>query len=133
MAVKHIRRRQPPADATPLADRLHPLLARVYHNRGVRDPEELSLELARLTAPTELAGIEVAAGLLADAVMTGERVLIIGDFDADGATSSALGVLALRAMGDRKSTRLNSSHVAISYAVLCLTKKIQQYALRYVL
>jgi len=99
MAVKHIRRRQPPADATPLADRLHPLLARVYHNRGVRDPEELSLELARLTAPTELAGIEVAAGLLADAVMTGERVLIIGDFDADGATSSALGVLALRAMG----------------------------------
>src|SRR5690625_7135493 len=99
MAVKHIRRRQPPADAPPLADRLHPLLARVYHNRGVRDPEELSLELARLTAPTELAGIEVAAGLLADAVMTGERVLIIGDVDADGAASSALGVPALRAMG----------------------------------
>lgn len=103
LRAKQIRRRTAPADAAPLTalpgNALHPLLARVYRNRGVRSDAELALELGRLTAPTELAGIASAQVLLADAIAAGDPILVIGDFDADGATSSALAVLALRAMG----------------------------------
>lgn len=97
--IKQIRRRQPASDSPLLSNCPHPLLARIYRNRGIRSEAELELELARLEAPTRFAGMAAAQALLADVVMAGEPILIIGDFDADGATSSALAVLALRAMG----------------------------------
>lgn len=75
-----------------------PLLQRIYSARGIKNENELQYSLAQLLKPN-FKGLEDAVALLADAVVAQAKVMIIGDFDADGATSSALGVLALRAMG----------------------------------
>ncbi len=78
---------------------LHPLLARIYSGRGVTDPAELKLSLQELLPPATLQGAAEAAVLLAEAISANKRILIVGDFDADGATSTALGISALRALG----------------------------------
>ncbi len=93
-----IRRPEASSPADLPAD-LPPLLARIYAARGIDSAEALDRSLARLLPFTELAGIDAAVDLLQQALRDGQRILIIGDFDADGATSSALGVRALRAMG----------------------------------
>ena len=67
--------------------------------RGVAAPDDLDLSLNQLHAPDALPGVEAAAERLATAIIEDERILIAGDFDADGATASALCVSALRAMG----------------------------------
>jgi single-stranded-DNA-specific exonuclease len=77
---------------------LHPVLARAYAARGVRSAAELDTSLARLLPVGTLEGIPAAVELLL-AHRSGGRVLIVGDFDADGATSSALMVRALRKLG----------------------------------
>ncbi|MEJ2419891.1 MAG: DHH family phosphoesterase, partial [Exilibacterium sp.] len=74
------------------------LLQRIYVARGISGEDALSRNLGGLHQPT-FKGLDSAVDLLAEAVMRQQRVLVIGDFDADGATSSALSVLALRAMG----------------------------------
>ncbi len=78
---------------------LPPVLARIYAARGIVSAEALDRSLAKLLPFTELLGIDAAVDLLVQALRERQRILIIGDFDADGATSSALGVRALRAMG----------------------------------
>ena len=97
--VRTIRRRRLLTDPERLPPAIHPVLRRVYAGRGVQDVEQLSFGLDRLQPADALTNIGAAARLLADAVTTGRRILIVGDFDADGATSTALAVLALRAMG----------------------------------
>jgi single-stranded-DNA-specific exonuclease len=76
-----------------------PLLHKIYAARGVDSETQLRKELGALLPPSEMKGIGEASRLLASAVQSGSRILIVGDFDADGATSCALAVLALRAMG----------------------------------
>ncbi len=76
---------------------LHPVLRRVYAARGISRTEELDLSLDRLLPVSSLEGVDAAARLLAAHRRQG-RVLVVGDFDADGATSSALVVRALRSM-----------------------------------
>ncbi|HET7369763.1 MAG TPA: single-stranded-DNA-specific exonuclease RecJ [Gammaproteobacteria bacterium] len=78
---------------------LPPLLKRLYTARGVASAEVLDYRLARLAPHTSLSGIDAAAALLADTVEAARPILIVGDFDTDGATSSALAVRALRALG----------------------------------
>ena len=90
-------RRAPQADLQ-LAAGLHPVLARAYAARGVHSAAELDTSLARLLPVGTLEGIPAAVELLM-AHRTGGRVLVVGDFDADGATSSALMVRALRGLG----------------------------------
>jgi len=82
----------------PLGGDLHPVLERVYAARGVRSAADLDTALARLLPVGTLEGIAAAVDLLLQHRTAG-RVLIIGDFDADGATSSALMVRALRSFG----------------------------------
>jgi single-stranded-DNA-specific exonuclease len=76
-----------------------PLLDRIYSARGVLDPAELDLKLNTLLSPEALPDITKAADRLADALEAKERILIVGDFDADGATSVALCMLALKSFG----------------------------------
>lgn len=76
-----------------------PLLHKIYAARGVDSETQLRKELGALLPPSEMKGIGEASRLLASAVQSGSRILIVGDFDADGATSCTLAVLALRAMG----------------------------------
>ncbi len=90
-------RRRPAAALPPFGDGLHPVLRRVYASRGVTSDAELDLSLQHLLPVTSLAGVDAAARLLAEHRTQG-RVLVVGDFDADGATSSALVVRALRGL-----------------------------------
>ncbi|HET8710907.1 MAG TPA: DHH family phosphoesterase, partial [Spongiibacteraceae bacterium] len=96
---KEIRRREIPECIRHFAATIPSVLADIYAARGVFDSEQLAHELSRLKAPDQFKGIAAAAKLIADCVEQQQSILIIGDFDADGATSTALGVLALRAMG----------------------------------
>jgi single-stranded-DNA-specific exonuclease len=96
MTIGEIRRRASHLEFNFGAD-LHPVLRRVYASRGVVSDAELDLSLQRLLPVGSLAGVEAAADLLARHRSAG-RVLVVGDFDADGATSSALVVRALRAL-----------------------------------
>lgn len=78
---------------------LPPLLTRVYAARGVRASSELDKGLARLIPYDQLKGIDRAVELLVQALETRQRILLVGDFDADGATASTVGVLGLRQLG----------------------------------
>lgn len=87
--------------ATPgaaLPDNLHPVVRRVLAARGVA-PQQLELGLARLLPVGQLPGVQAAADRLAEARTRGERVLVIGDFDTDGATATTLALHCLRAFG----------------------------------
>jgi len=76
-----------------------PVLARVFAARGLTAADELADDLARLLPPAQLTHSAAAAQLLADAIAAGERLLIIADYDCDGATACAIGMRALRAFG----------------------------------
>jgi len=78
---------------------VHPLLARLYAARGISKASDLDCALATLLAPATLKGAEDAARLLADAIAANKRLLIVADYDCDGATACAVGVRALRAFG----------------------------------
>jgi single-stranded-DNA-specific exonuclease len=78
---------------------LPPLLTRLYAARGVQSAAELDKGLARLIPFQQLKGIDAAVSLLVTALTLRQRILIVGDFDADGATASAVGVLGLRMLG----------------------------------
>ena len=80
---------------------LHPILARVLAARGVRGPEELSTDLAGMLSPALLKGTDEAAILLADAIEAEAAMLVIADYDCDGATACAVAVRGLRMMGAR--------------------------------
>lgn len=78
---------------------VHPVLARVYAGRQVHSADELAYDREKLFAPETLANVGRAAALLADAIAAGQRILIVADYDADGATACAVGIRALRGLG----------------------------------
>ena len=78
---------------------LHPLLARIYATRGVETRSELDYQLKSLIPPTQLTHATDAAILLADAIEAQAKILIVADYDCDGATACAVGIRALRAFG----------------------------------
>jgi len=77
---------------------MHPLLAKIYAGRSIRSAAELAYTPAGLLPPT-LKGMDQAAALLADAIQAAKRLLIIADYDADGATACSVGMRALRLFG----------------------------------
>ena len=81
------------------ADQLDPLLQRIYQSRGIDSQASLDRRLNCLPEPQSMTGLDAATQRLVTAAKKQQSVLIVGDFDADGATSSALMVLGLRAMG----------------------------------
>ena len=78
---------------------LHPLLARLFAARGVDSPEDLSLDLKRLLSPTELKNCISTAALLADIFEKNEPILVVADYDCDGATACAVALRGLRMLG----------------------------------
>ncbi|HCD7744392.1 TPA: single-stranded-DNA-specific exonuclease RecJ [Serratia marcescens] len=99
MSIKTQLRRRPAADDTHLPDSLPPLLRRLYALRGVQAEQELERGVKGMLPWQQLDGIDDAVSLLQQALADGRRIMVVGDFDADGATSTALTVLALRSMG----------------------------------
>ena len=94
-----VRRAVPPAAAALAAAGVHPVLARVFASRGVATTEELDVDLATLPAFATMKGIDLAATRLADAIRDREKIVIVADYDADGATACAVGMRGLAAMG----------------------------------
>ena len=94
-----VRRTVPDAAATLAAAGVHPVLARVFAARGVATRADLDTDLARLPPFASMKGIGAAAARLADAIAARERILIVADYDADGATACAVGMRGLGAMG----------------------------------
>jgi single-stranded-DNA-specific exonuclease len=78
---------------------VHPVLARLYAARGLTDARELSSELGSLMAPAGLLHIGEAAVFLADAIAAGKKLVIVADYDCDGATACAVALRGLRSMG----------------------------------
>jgi len=91
--------RRPAADGGPWADTVLPLLRRIYTARGAHDATLAQPKLAQLLPPDALRGIEAAVALLAEAIAAGKRILVVGDFDCDGATACAVAVRGLRLLG----------------------------------
>jgi single-stranded-DNA-specific exonuclease len=96
-----IARREAPPVPEALAGALHPVLARVLAARNVLSVSDLDYGLEKLHPAANLAGVEHAVALLEDAIAEDKRILIVADFDADGATGCAVAVRGLRLMGAR--------------------------------
>jgi single-stranded-DNA-specific exonuclease len=94
-----VRRTVPASAQTLAATGMHPVLARVYASRGIATRDELATELAGLPPYGSLRGIDAAAARLADAIAAREKIVIVADYDADGATACAVGVRGLAALG----------------------------------
>ncbi|WP_312119101.1 single-stranded-DNA-specific exonuclease RecJ [Kosakonia cowanii] len=92
-------RRREVDDAAVLADSLPPLLRRLYASRGVKSDRDLERSVKGMLPWQQLTGIDDAVTHLNNAMREGLRIIVVGDFDADGATSTALSVLALRSLG----------------------------------
>ncbi|MEK6747765.1 MAG: single-stranded-DNA-specific exonuclease RecJ [Pseudomonadota bacterium] len=122
---KRIVRRALSSYVDTLPTHLHPVLRRVLMQRGVHAPLDLELGLDQLLPGTLLKGLPAAAALLADAVATQQNILVIGDFDADGATSSALAVAALKTLGARRVDFLVPNRFTFGYG---LTPEIVEVA-----
>ena len=107
---------------------LHPVLKRIYANRHVCSLEQVDYSLERLINYNQLKGIDAAANLVADAIAHRERILIIGDYDADGATSTALVVRALNGFGAAHVDYLVPNRFEYGYG---LTPEIVEVATQY--
>lgn len=108
---------------------MHPLLARVYAARDVQSGRELDRSLENLLPYQTLSGLDEAVQILADAVSKNQHILIVGDFDADGATSTAVAVRALRSFGANNVKYLVPNRFAYGYGLTPeLVESAKQYA-----
>ena len=101
------------------------VLSRVYANRNVQSETELDYSISKLLPFDQLKGITGAASLISDAIINELTIVIVGDFDVDGATSTALAVKALRSMGAKKVEFLVPNRFEFGYG---LTPEIVQVA-----
>ena len=98
MLNKKIINRDVP-DGINLPDSIHPVLKRIYASRNIKSSEDLDYSLGSLIPYEELSGVDDAVILLQEMITQKKRILIVADFDADGATSCALAIRGLTAMG----------------------------------
>lgn len=110
-------RRRPRVDDGHLPEALHPLLRQIYASRGVDGPHLLERSAQFLLPPQRLSGMAQAVALLTHALSQQKKILIVGDFDCDGATSTALCMLALRAMGGQKVDYLIPNRFEFGYGL----------------
>lgn len=127
MAFK-IKRKISSSATVQIAPELHPVLNRVYLNRGITSSAELELSLEHLLKYESMTGIEKAAQLLEQAIEQQKSILIIGDFDADGATSTALAMRALKSFGAENINFLVPNRFEFGYG---LTPEIVEHARQY--
>jgi single-stranded-DNA-specific exonuclease len=124
---KNIVRRHVP-EGINLSDTLHPVLNRIYAARNIQSSDELDYSLASLLPFNTLSNIDNAVALLQEALENNKRILIIADFDADGATSCALAIRGLTMMGIKDITYVVPNRFEYGYG---LTPEIVDVALEY--
>jgi single-stranded-DNA-specific exonuclease len=123
-----IQRRPIPERQHALPPELHPVLKRIYLARAVTQSEQLERSLKYLIPFEQLKGLDEAVALLVAALESGERILVVGDFDADGATSCAVAVRGLKALGAPQVDYLVPNRFEYGYG---LTPEIVEVAQRY--
>lgn len=101
------------------------LLSRIYQARGITSEVQLSARLADLEPASNLKGLNEALTLLYDALLLDQHIMVVGDFDCDGATSTCLAVLALKSMGAKQCSYLVPNRFEFGYG---LTPEIVNYA-----
>ena len=129
---KVIHRRSPISgpdedDSKTLSQNYSPLLTRIFRNRGVYDSSELDYSLSKLEKPHTLKDGETSAEILVSAIKGTKRVLIIGDYDTDGATAVTLAVLGLKSLGLEKTEYLVPNRFEFGYG---LSLEIAKVALK---
>ena len=97
-----VERRAVPEIAGDWPAQIHPVLRRVYAARGIVLPADIEHKLSSLLPPQALGGIERACALLEAAIRENARIVVVGDFDCDGATGTAVAVRGLRRLGARE-------------------------------
>jgi len=122
---KKIIRRTTEGTESFVSQDLHPILQRVYSIRGIKSNTELEHGLERLLPYRDLLGIDQAVSCLAEALSQQQKFLIVGDFDADGATSTAVAVRALRSFGATQVQFLVPNRFSFGYG---LTPELVQVA-----
>ena len=103
---------------------VHPVLRNVYRNRNISSPDQLDYSLANLLPPHRLSNISEAADIIAEAIQADAAMLVAGDFDADGATGSALAYLSLKSFGARRVQYLCPNRFEFGYG---LTESFVEY------
>lgn len=125
MTQKTITQRSRNLAAEKNLENLHPVLRRVYCARGIKDNNDLDRELNGLIPFHDLLNIEKATELLIDTIKNNKKIIIIGDFDADGATSTSVAVIALKLLGAKQVNYLVPNRFTYGYG---LTPEIVQVA-----
>lgn len=122
-----IKRRTTPDHQLP--EGLHPTIARIYAARNILTADELDLSLHSLPGPEKLKGMDLAVTLIAEAIAAQHKILVVGDFDADGATSCAVAVRGLRLLGAQQVDFLVPNRFEYGYGltpeILELAKQVQ--------
>lgn len=110
-------RRRVAAQAGDWTDATPPLLRRVYAARNALDEAQARPRLAHLLPPDGMLGLEAAATLLAAAITGNRHIVVVGDFDCDGATACALGVRGLRLLGARRVSHAVPNRITHGYGL----------------
>jgi single-stranded-DNA-specific exonuclease len=109
--------RRPKMNSQHLPELLHPRLKQIYADRGVEDAAQLNRSAQALLHYDQLQGVEKAVHLLSQAIATNKKIIIVGDFDADGATSTALSMMSLRMMGSTNHDYLVPNRFNFGYGL----------------
>ncbi|MGN6513757.1 MAG: single-stranded-DNA-specific exonuclease RecJ [Lysobacteraceae bacterium] len=117
MSVARTIRRRAPGDAGSWPDHVPPLLRRLYAARGASSLEQAQPRLAQLLPPDALGGLDPATALLADAIARDRHVVVVGDFDCDGATACTVGVRGLRLLGARRVSHAVPNRMVHGYGL----------------
>jgi len=110
-------RRRPPAEAGDFPDTVPPLLQRIYAARGATDVAGAQPKLTQLLPPDGLLGLDRATELLAEAIAAQRHILVVGDFDCDGATACAVGVRGLRLLGAQRVSHAVPNRIVHGYGL----------------
>lgn len=110
-------RRRPDAGTGGWPERIPPLLQRVYAARGAATIEQAQPRLAQLLPPELLGGLDAATALISDAIARDRHIVVVGDFDCDGATACAVGVRGLRMLGARRVSHAVPNRIVHGYGL----------------
>ncbi|GAC03214.1 single-stranded-DNA-specific exonuclease RecJ [Paraglaciecola chathamensis] len=110
-------RRRFPVSVEHLPDSINPTLKQIYATRGITSEQQLERSAKALLHYKDMSGVDDAVRILADALAQSKRIIIVGDFDADGATSTALSMLALGMMGCKNHDYLVPNRFNFGYGL----------------
>ncbi|GAC08647.1 single-stranded-DNA-specific exonuclease RecJ [Paraglaciecola chathamensis] len=110
-------RRRSPVSVEHLPDSINPILKQIYATRGITSEQQLERSAKALLHYKDMSGVVDAVRILADALAQSKRIIIVGDFDADGATSTALSMLALGMMGCKNHDYLVPNRFNFGYGL----------------